>query len=184
MLNVTVSWYKIGAARLSYLGRWAGGGHIYLHPLKMESMVNWPICQTKKQIQFFIGLANYYCRYVSGSVRLWLLSQASIKNQNPVKQHEKKGFDKVKMILSGKSIVTSPEIIGECRSGWVRFSAYNVPFHYARFFITLFLQRQTLVLSQSGWMILLPERDYGSFNIDSSSTQAHLLMDSQDFLFS
>ena len=37
-----------------------------MEPEKIETIKNWPILTRKKQVQSFLGFANYYCNFIAG----------------------------------------------------------------------------------------------------------------------
>ncbi|XP_065426955.1 uncharacterized protein LOC135976185 [Chrysemys picta bellii] len=112
-LTVKPSKCKIGAAKVPYLGHWVGGGKISPDPLKVEAIVKWPVPQTKRQVQSFIGLANYYRRFVVGFSDVVSPITDLCKKHQPNKviwsEACQKGFNKVKALLSAKPVLASPD---------------------------------------------------------------------------
>ncbi|CAM4637279.1 unnamed protein product [Lepidochelys kempii] len=63
-LTVKAEKCKVGMAEVSYLGHRVGSGRLKPEPAKVEAIRDWPAPHTKKQVQAFIGLAEYYRRFV------------------------------------------------------------------------------------------------------------------------
>ena len=40
------------------------GQEVKMDPSKLETMFKWPIPTKKKEVQAFLGFANYYCRFI------------------------------------------------------------------------------------------------------------------------
>lgn len=90
-----------------------GGGQITPDPLKVEATVNWPVPQTKRQVQSFIGLAKYYRRFACEFSDIVSPITNLCKKHQPNKvvwsEACQKGFDKIKTIFSGKPVLPSPD---------------------------------------------------------------------------
>lgn len=39
-------------------------GNIRMDPAKVSVMLSWPVSDSRKQLQQFLGFANFYCRFV------------------------------------------------------------------------------------------------------------------------
>lgn len=50
---------QIGLDKVTYLGHKVGQGLVYPLQAKMEAIHKWPVTETKKQVQSFLGLAKY-----------------------------------------------------------------------------------------------------------------------------
>ena len=53
-----------GLDQLSYLGHVIKQGTITMEPQKVDAISNWPTPTSKKELQTFLGLANYYAKFV------------------------------------------------------------------------------------------------------------------------
>ena len=49
---------------LSYLGHVGENGTVYADPDKVSAVRTWPKPQNVKEVQQFMGLANYYAQYI------------------------------------------------------------------------------------------------------------------------
>lgn len=63
-LTVNLKKSKLGQATLQYLGFHIGRGEIWDIPDKVAALRDVPLPSIKKELQQFLGLANYYCRFV------------------------------------------------------------------------------------------------------------------------
>ena len=51
-------------AEVEYLGLLVGHGQIKMDPTKISTISDWPTPTTKKQVQAFLGFANFYRRFI------------------------------------------------------------------------------------------------------------------------
>ena len=49
-----------------YLGLVVSRSGVFVDPTKVDKVKNWPIQKTSWEVQQFLGLANYYRRFVKG----------------------------------------------------------------------------------------------------------------------
>ena len=47
-----------------FLGHIVNGSQVQMDPAKLKSMFKWPVPTKKKEVQAFLGFANYYCRFI------------------------------------------------------------------------------------------------------------------------
>ena len=60
----TIDADHIAEALIKYLGHVVGGGVVRPEPPKLEAVRTFPIPQTKKQVQTFLGLSGYYRKFI------------------------------------------------------------------------------------------------------------------------
>jgi hypothetical protein len=41
-------------------------GEIHMDPVKVAGVTEWPTPMTLKEVQSFLGFANFYCRFIEG----------------------------------------------------------------------------------------------------------------------
>jgi hypothetical protein len=51
-------------AKVDYLGLVISHAKVSMDPVKIEAIVNWPIPESLKEIQSFIGFANFYRQFI------------------------------------------------------------------------------------------------------------------------
>jgi hypothetical protein len=51
-------------AKVDYLGLVISHGRVSIDPVKIEAVVNWPVPESLKEVQSFIGFANFYRRFI------------------------------------------------------------------------------------------------------------------------
>jgi len=52
--------------KVEYLGHFISGAEVSTDTSKIQVMINWPLQQTIKQLKGFLGLAEYYGRFIKG----------------------------------------------------------------------------------------------------------------------
>ena len=60
----------IGKSQVTYLGHVYSAGGTKPDPNKISAIASWPIPKDAKELQRFLGLANYYRRFVAGYARI------------------------------------------------------------------------------------------------------------------
>ena len=63
MLTINLSKSEFGQAQVTYLGHIVGQGEVKPVSAKVESMINFPRPERKKQLMRFLGIAGYYLRF-------------------------------------------------------------------------------------------------------------------------
>jgi hypothetical protein len=52
--------------KIEYLGLVVEEGKLAIDPAKLKEILDWPAPKTVKEVRFFIGFENFYCRFVKG----------------------------------------------------------------------------------------------------------------------
>ena len=61
---------KFGAKRVEYLGHYFSKNGIEVNPSKVEAVKTYPVPKTRKQLKAFLGLTNYYRRFVKDYAKI------------------------------------------------------------------------------------------------------------------
>ena len=61
---------KIFQKKVPFLGHIVSESGIATDPMKTEQVANWPVPTTRRQVQQFLGLANYYRRFIQGFAQI------------------------------------------------------------------------------------------------------------------
>ena len=65
-LYLKMSKCTFGATRIEYLGHFISTEGISTDPIKIKAVESWPTPTNQKQVRSFLGLANYYRRFIQG----------------------------------------------------------------------------------------------------------------------
>lgn len=102
-LTIKASKCQFGMEEVIHLWHKVGSGKIAPLEDKRKAIKDWPVPETKKQVQAFLGIASYYRRFICnlGSI-VGPLSELLEKNLNKIKwdQAWQTAFNKVKLWLS------------------------------------------------------------------------------------
>jgi hypothetical protein len=64
--------------RVQYLGYIVDEHGAHVDPAKIQVICEWPALTTLIKIQFFLGVANFYCRFVLGFSHIaWVVNQVT-----------------------------------------------------------------------------------------------------------
>ena len=61
---------SFGEEKVEYLGHFVGQGTRWMDPAKVSAVTSWHPPRTIKELQSFLGMANYYNAYVAGFATL------------------------------------------------------------------------------------------------------------------
>jgi hypothetical protein len=83
-----------------YLGYIVDEHEVHVDPTKIQVIRDWPFPTTVIELQSFLGLANFYCRFVLGFSHIaWALSQVTRgvgKTKSMWGLSQQKAFDDLK----------------------------------------------------------------------------------------
>lgn len=96
---------------LGFLGHVLSGDGVKADPRKVQAVVDWPQPKNVKQVRSFLGLANYYRRYVHGFANmagaLTLLTKKNVAFVWTSKQTQ--AFNDLKVALTSSPVLKNPE---------------------------------------------------------------------------
>ncbi|CAM4575830.1 unnamed protein product [Caretta caretta] len=112
-LTVKAKKCQIGLNRVTYLGHQVGQGTISPLQAKVDAIQKWPVPKSKKQVQSFLGLADYYRRFVPhySQIAAPLTDLTKKKQPNAVQWTGKcqKAFNKLKATLMSDPVLRAPD---------------------------------------------------------------------------
>jgi len=94
---------------MKYLGMIIGKGQVRMDPAKVAAIAGWPIPKNKKEIQQFLGFANYYRRFIkdfSGITKP--LTSLTGKEQWAWNPEQQTAFEQIKRCMCSKPVLTIP----------------------------------------------------------------------------
>ncbi len=93
--------------QISYLGHVITGTEVHIDPSKIQSIQDWPLPKTVKQVRGFLGLTGYYRRFIKGYASLAKPLTDLLKKDNFLwSTVAENAFDRLKHTL-----ITSPILI-------------------------------------------------------------------------
>ena len=96
---------------VQFLGFVVERGQIRTDPAKVQAVADWPNPTNRKQLQRFLGFANFYCRFIRGysSVASPLTSLTSVKTQFSWSPAVDAAFSRLKCLFSSAPVLFHPD---------------------------------------------------------------------------
>lgn len=94
---------------LKFLGHVIGGGHIRPDDGKLKAIKDWPMIKTVKQAQSFLGLANYYRRFIPNFSKYTACLHDFVAKKVPWGDLQQQMFLKVKEKLVSPPLLILPD---------------------------------------------------------------------------
>ena len=84
---------------------------------KVERVLNWPAPRNIKEVQKFLGFANYYRRFIKDFAKIAALLHVLVKKKQKQKweKEQEKAFEKLKAVFTTEPILAIPDIDREIR---------------------------------------------------------------------
>jgi len=103
--------------KIGFLGVVIGPNGIKMEEGKVDGVLSWPEPKNVKDVRKFLGLANYYRRFIKDFTRVArpinVLMRKDIKWQWGVEQQ--KAFDELKRVFTMKPVLVAPDLDKEFR---------------------------------------------------------------------
>ncbi len=80
---------RIGFEEIQVLGHLVGKGQVKPSPQKMKAIINYPAPKDKKEVQRFMGLTNYYRKFIKDYANIVHPIQKLVRKENDFKWDEK-----------------------------------------------------------------------------------------------
>ena len=109
--------YKWKVREVEFLGVVIGPRGVEMQKEKMEGVLNWPASRNVKEVQKFLGLANYYRRFIKNFARIAALLHMLVRKEQKWKWEKKqeKAFERLKVVFTTEPILAIPDIDREMR---------------------------------------------------------------------
>lgn len=110
-LTLNTSKSKFCVTEVNYLGYIIGNGGIKTDPEKIDSILNWPVPKTIKQVRGFLGLAGWYRRFISNfSTVVYPVTEVlSTKRKFNWTTEAQDSFNQIKTLLTSAPVLTNPD---------------------------------------------------------------------------
>jgi hypothetical protein len=97
--------------RIKYLGIIISHNHVEMDPVKVAGVQEWPVPKSKKEVQSFVGFANFYRRFIASfshhARALFDLTKKDVKFEWT--EHEQRAFDKIKEAVTSAPVLVLPD---------------------------------------------------------------------------
>jgi len=103
--------------KIGFLGVIIGPNGIKMEKKKVDRVLSWPQPKTVKDVRKFLGLANYYKRFIKDFAQVArLLNMLTRKDKKWWwEEAQQKAFDKLKQVFTTKPVLVAPDLDKEFR---------------------------------------------------------------------
>ena len=103
--------------KVPFLGVVMGGEKVEMEEEKVERVLKWPTPQCVRDVRKFLGLANYYRRFVKDSAKVALPMNRLMRKDEKWRwgEEQKKAFKQLKEIFTTRPVLATPELDKEFR---------------------------------------------------------------------
>ena len=90
-----------------FLGHWITTEGIQMEKTKIQAILDWPKLQNTKEVQQFVGLINYYCKFLKGYSTIMALLFKLLKKDCKFKwgEEQQKAFRKAKEAVTEEPVL-------------------------------------------------------------------------------
>ena len=105
------------AREIGFLGVVMGPEGFRMEKEKVEGVINWPTPQCVKDVQKFLGLANYYRRFVKDFAKIAKPLHQLVRKDEKWKwgEEQEEAFAKLKEIFTTEPVLAAPDLDKEMR---------------------------------------------------------------------
>jgi len=102
---------------VEFLGVVIGPKGVEIQKEKVEEVLSWPAPRNIKEVQKFLGLANYYRRFIENFARIAALLHMLVRKEQKWKweREQEEVFKKLKMVFTTEPVLAIPDINREMR---------------------------------------------------------------------
>ncbi|XP_055822068.1 uncharacterized mitochondrial protein AtMg00860-like [Solanum dulcamara] len=121
--DLYIKWekYEFSEHEVHFLGYVISHGKQRMDEAKVQAIKEWEASTKVTKLRSFLGLANYYRRFISGySDKATLLTKLLKKNKLWVwREHCRKAFEELKAIITEKPVLAMPDFSKTFRCTWM-----------------------------------------------------------------
>ena len=102
---------------INFLGLVMGSGGIKMKKEKVAGVLEWPRPKTVKEVQKFLGLANYYRQFIKDFTRIAKLMHKLVRKNKKWKwgEEQEKAFEQLKQVFTMQPVLVAPDLDKEMR---------------------------------------------------------------------
>jgi len=103
--------------KVSFLGVVMGEGKVEMEEEKVEGVLKWPTPQCVRDVRKFLGLANYYRRFVKNFAKVALPMNRLKRKDEKWKwgEEQQATFEQLKAVFTTRPVLATPELDKEFR---------------------------------------------------------------------
>jgi len=97
---------------VEFLGVVIGPRGVEMQKKKVEGVLNWLVPRNVKEVQKFLGLANYYRRFIKNFARIAALLHMLVRKEQKWKweKEQKEVFERLKAVFTIEPVLAIPDI--------------------------------------------------------------------------
>jgi len=105
------------ARKIGFLGVVIGPNRIEMEEGKVEGVLSWPVPKTVKDVRKFLGLANYYRRFIKDFTQVARPMNVLTRKDEKWRwgDEQQKAFDELKKVFTSKPVLAAPDLDKEFR---------------------------------------------------------------------
>jgi len=102
---------------VEFLGVVIGPRGVEMQKEKVEGVLNWPAFQNVKEVQKFLGLANYYRRFIKYFARIAAPLHMLVRKEQKWKweEEQEEAFERLKAVFTTEPVLAIPDINREIK---------------------------------------------------------------------
>jgi len=103
--------------KIGFLGVVIGPNGIEMEEGKVEGVLSWPVPKTVKDVRKFLGLTNYYRRFIKDFARVARPMNVLTRKDEKWRweDEQQKAFDELKKVFTSKPVLAAPDLDKEFR---------------------------------------------------------------------
>jgi len=109
--------YRWKVREVEFLGVVIGPKGVEMQREKMEEVLSWPAPKNVKEVQKFLGLANYYRRFIKDFTKIAASLHVLVRKEQKWKweKEQEEAFGRLKVVFTWEPVLVIPDIDREIR---------------------------------------------------------------------